>query len=150
MGRKKSWATTPSQQMFAGNGRLAKRSSARASVAPNRRNVEITGREPSVHTSCQQTCRTAAAELTTPTAESGFNGDRNVTLLASTSPSGCRQHWVTAADAGRAVKPANTPENSLRWKVTGWLKKKKKDETMKQIKRQRFQWQAGNHLMINS
>lgn len=69
----------------------------------------------------QQTCRTAGAELPPPTAESGFNGDRNVTLLASTSLSGCRQRWVAAAEAGRAaVKPANAPKNSLRWRVTAW------------------------------
>lgn len=32
-----------------------------------------------------QTCTTAVWRLTTPTAESGFNIDRNVTLLASMS-----------------------------------------------------------------
>lgn len=68
------------------NKRLVERSLARASVAPNNlpshRNTEIVGREPRIHTSSQQTCRAAAVQLTTPTAESGFNGGRNVTLLA--------------------------------------------------------------------
>lgn len=51
--------------------------------------LRSTERETNVHTSQtrsrQQTCRAAAPKLTTPTAESGFNSRRNVTLPASTS-----------------------------------------------------------------
>lgn len=132
MGWKKGRAATPGQQMLAGNDRLpAKRSSATAWVAPNNRpshrKMEITGREPSVHTNSQQTCRTAAAELTTPTAESGFNGDRNVTLLAPTSLSTCRQRWLTVADAGKtAVKTCKRARKQPEMESDKLVKKKKR------------------------
>lgn len=140
MGWKKGWATTPTPPVFSSNTRSVRHLSAKASTGPNDRpslrNTEITGRIPQCpHRSSQQTCRAAAAELTTPTAESGFNGDRNVTLLAPTSLSRCRQLCMRAccrrraADVctvGTAVKPADLPENSPGWKVTGcyWGKKK--------------------------
>lgn len=73
-------ATTASQQASAGDDSSAKR----PSVAPNQCSL------PSERGDHGANKPVGPQRLTPPTAESGFKGDRNVTLLASTSLSWCR------------------------------------------------------------